>query len=522
MLFLFAIHHSLLAQTIILEKPANTDSTTKIDILRAKSLRQITLSNGVILETLAGNAAVRQGNTILEGDSIILDKSSGIAEVFGHVHISDADTINTYADYLKYIGNTQIAYLTKNVKLTDGKSQITTNNLEYDVKTGIATYKDGGKVVNGSTVLTSNEAIYFSDTKDVFFKKNVHLKDHKNDMVADSLRYNTAFKNAYFISPTHIQSGNGTIDTKSGTYNLETGEAVFYDRTIIKDSSRFIIGNQVAFDEKNNIIQIEGNGKLVDSSNNVIVLGDQMIIDKKNSTFLATRKPVMIIFKNNDSTFITADTLYSGKRKNQVDSSVSITKTDAVKNSDSVKYFMGFHHVRIYNDSIQAVADSLHYSTIDSTFKLFKNPVCWNGNTQLSGDTIFLFTTNQQPKRVFIWNNAMVINKTSAGFYNQMTGRNMNAYFNDGNLDYIRTKGSPAESIFYPQDEDSAYIGMNRNKGDVIDMTFSNKAMNKIKFINAVKGTLYPMNQIPVDLKYFNNFKWQESIRPKNKFVIFE
>lgn len=63
---------------------------------------------------------------------------------------------------------------------------------------------------------------------------------------------------------------------------------------------------------------------------------------------------------------------------------------------------------------------------------------------------------------------------------------------------------------------------MNRNKGDVIDMTFSNKAMNKIKFINAVKGTLYPMNQIPVDLKYFNNFKWQESIRPKNKFVIFE
>lgn len=201
---------------------------------------------------------------------------------------------------------------------------------------------------------------------------------------------------------------------------------------------------------KNDIIQIEGNGKLVDSSNNVIVLGDQMIIDKKNSTFLATRKPVMIIFKNNDSTFITADTLYSGKRKNQVDSSVSITKTDAVKNSDSVKYFMGFHHVRIYNDSIQAVADSLHYSTIDSTFKLFKNPVCWNGNTQLSGDTIFLFTTNQQPKRVFIWNNAMVINKTSAGFYNQMTGRNMNAYFNDGTLDYIRTKGSPAESIFYP------------------------------------------------------------------------
>jgi lipopolysaccharide assembly outer membrane protein LptD (OstA) len=73
------------------------------------------------LQTLAGNAKVKQGNTFLSGDSIVLNPATSIAEVFGHVHINDADTVNTYASYLKYLGKERIAYLKKNVKLTDGK-----------------------------------------------------------------------------------------------------------------------------------------------------------------------------------------------------------------------------------------------------------------------------------------------------------------------------------------------------------------------------------------------------------------
>ena len=511
---------------------APTDTIRTIEIISAKNLRQITLGKETVLQTLAGNAKVRQGNTILEGDSIVLDKSTGIAEVFGNVHINDADTVNTYAQYLKYVGNEQMAYLSNDVRLTDGRAKLTTNNLEYNLKTGIATYKNGGKVVNEKTTLTSEEGVYYSDTKDAFFKRNVHLNDPKYKMTADSLRYNTAFKNAYFISPTHIVSDNGIVDTKSGTYNLQTGEAVFLDKTVFRDSTRFISGNKIAIDEKSDMIQIDGNGKFVDSSNNVIVLGNEIHIDKKNSSFLATRKPVMILYQNNDSTYIAADTLFSGRRvKDSTDKKLRTTKDtlqqplaiDVNKHSqDTVRYFIGFHHVRIFNDSLQAVSDSLHYSTVDSAFKLFGNPICWNNNTQLTGDTIYLTTEHQKAKQLKVFFNAMVINKTNDGLYNQMSGKTINGYFKNGNIDYIRTKGSPAESIFYPQDDESAYIGLNRSKGDVIDIIFTNKEINRIKFINDVDGTLYPMNQIPAAIKYLKNFKWQEEKRPKNKLELFE
>jgi lipopolysaccharide export system protein LptA len=425
-----------------------------------------------------------------------------------------------------------MAYLSNDVRLSDGRAKLTTNNLEYNLKTGVATYKNGGKVVNEKTTLSSEEGVYYSDTKDAFFKRNVHLTDPKYKMTADSLRYNTAFKNAYFISPTHIVSDNGIVDTKSGSYNLQTGEAVFLDKTIFRDSTRYISGNKIAIDEKSNMIQIDGNGKFVDSSNNVIVLGNEIHIDKKNSSFLATRKPVMILYRDNDSTYITADTLFSGKRiKDSTDKKITTTKDTLLKtqaidvnnnSQDTVRYFIGFHHVRIFNDSLQAVSDSLHYSTVDSAFKLFGNPICWNNNTQLTGDTIYLNTENQKAKQLHVFYNAMVINKTSDGFYNQMAGKTLNGFFKDGNIDYIRVKGSPAESIFYPQDNDSAYIGMNRSKGDVIDIIFTNKEINKIKFINDVDGTLYPMNQIPAAVKFLKNFKWQDERRPKNKLELFE
>ena len=509
-----------------------TDTTTEIVINYAESLRTITLADGTELQTLAGNASVMQGNTKLEGDSIVLNSRTGIAEVFGHVHINDADTVNTYSSYLKYLGKERIAYLKKNVKLTDGRATLVTEDLEYNLATGIATYKDGGKVVNGKTILTSSDAVYYSDTKDVYFKKYVHLTDPKYDIVADSLMYNTQNKTATIISPTRIKTKEGgTINTKSGTYNLETGEALFYERTGYSDSTRSLVGDKIAYDEKSGILQVEGNGKLVDSVNNVTVIGNQILLDKNKNSFLATRKPVMILYRNNDSTYIAADTLFSGLRKYDTTKNATVLSNDTVNKkvainmaakNDSIRYFLAFHHVKIFNDSLQSVCDSLYYSTEDSVFRMFKEPVFWNDKTQVSGDTIYLFTKNQQAERLYVFNNGMVVNQSNEKLFNQMAGRTLNGYFKEGNIDYIRVKGSPAESIYYPQDVDSAYVGMNRSSGDVIDIYFINKELNKVKFINDVNGTLYPLKQIPAGEDRLKGFIWMDKRRPKNKLELFE
>ncbi len=508
-----------------------SDSTRRIEIISGNSSRFITLDDSTSLRTLAGNAVVKQGRTILSGDSIVLNSRTQVAEVFGHVHINDADSVNTYAEYLRYVGRNRIAYLKRNVKLTDGKGSLITNDLVYDLSSGIATYKNGGRVVNGSSVLTSSDAVYYSDTKDVYFKKYVHLTDPKYDIIADSLLYNTQRKVATLISPSVITTKDGkVIRSKNGTYNLQTGEAKFYDRTMISDSTFSATANNIFFDEKTGVSILEGRAKYVDSVNHIIALGDRIESNRKDNSFLATQKPVVIIVQDKDSTYIAADTLFSGLRKYDSTTKKNYTKVDTVNNrqiltktpQDSIRYVLGYNHVRIYNDSAQAVSDSMYYSTEDSVFRMFRNPVFWKEQSQVSGDTMYLFTANQKPKRLYVFNNSMVVNRANPAMYNQAGGRTLNAYFNNGQIDYTRIKGTPAETVFYPQDEDSAYIGMNRSSGDVVDVYFVDQGVRKIKFIKDVNGVMYPLNQIPADRKYLRNFKWEDKRRPKNKLELFE
>ncbi len=530
-LFLICCSYQVSAQQVINVAPS-ADSIRSIRIVQGKSLRLITIDSATAFETIAGDVIIKEGLTTFYCDSATINRKTNIVEAFGNIHINDNDSIHTYSQYLRYVGAERMAYLKKNVKLTDKKGTLFTDDLDYNLRTGIATYKGGGRIVNEKTVLTSRDGIYYADTKDVYFKNNVHLKDPDRDIYTDSLLYNLKTNIATFIAKTRITGKDGSVtNTNAGTYNLTTGEAIFTNGASFSDSTHSAFAKTMAFDKNSNTLQMQGNVKFIDSVNRLIVLGGEAFADLTRNSFLASRKPVMILYRDGDSTYIAADTLFSGLRKYDSLERKILIKKDTLKTTlvvqandadSSIRYFLGFHHVRIFNDSLQAVSDSLHYSTVDSTFKLFGEPVVWNGNSQVTGDTLYMYTQNQKPKRLYVFNNGMIINKTAEGLFNQIGGRTLNGYFVDGSIDYVRVKGSPAESIYYPQDDDSAYVGMNRSSGDVIDIYFVQKELNKVKFVNNVDGTLYPIKDIPADKKELRGFKWLDKRRPKNKLELFE
>jgi hypothetical protein len=114
----------------------------------------------------------------------------------------------------------------------------------------------------------------------------------------------------------------------------------------------------------------------------------------------------------------------------------------------------------------------------------------------------------------------MVVNKTEANLYNQIKGNTLNGYFEDGAINFIRAKGS-GESVYYAQDEDGAYVGMNNATADIIDMFFLNKELNRVVFRNEVTGIFGPINQVAEDKKLLRDFKWLDDKRPKTKFELF-
>jgi len=554
--------------------PPPTDTLRTIEIIRGNTLSEKTIDSVTKIQTIVGNVILYQGVTKFTCDSAVINRRLNTMEAFGNVHINQGDSLFTSSQYIKYLGHERIAYLKKNVVLTDKKSTLTTQDLEYNLITAIGKYNNGGKVVNAKTTITSTQGIYYEDTKDVYFINKVDVVDPKTKIKADSLLYNTQSQKLTFIGPTSIKNKDANIVTSQGSYDLKNGDAFFGNRSLVKDSSgRIYQANNIAFDDKTGQVQLEGNAIIKDSAGRLIVTGNQIFLDKKNNSFLATKKPVLIIWQDKDTTYISGDTLYSGFAKNilkedttrkdsvlgkygQSDSSKVIVKKDSTKNepakNDStqkvvakkdtlnmqlvsktkiinsdkadtaVRYFLAYHNVKIFNDSLQAVCDSLFYSGADSVFRMFYDPVIWSGNNQVTGDTIFLYTKNKKAERVYVFESGIMINKINSEFYNQVEGKTINGYFKNGVIDYMRVKGSPAESIYFVQDKDSAFTGMNNADGSVIDLFFIKQQLDKVKFLNDVHGKLYPMRQIPKDKRYLKKFVWLERRRPKNKLELFE
>src|SRR5690606_1116166 len=175
----------------------------------------------------------------------------------------------------------------------------------------------------------------------------------------------------------------------------------------------------------------------------------------------------------------------------------------------------------IFSDSLQGRSDSLFYSGIDSVFRLYYDPVLWASGSQITGDTIYLYTKNKEADRLYVAENAIIINKTGEEIYNQIRGNRINGYFEEGNINYMRAQGN-SESIYYVRDENEKIIGVNKAVSDIIDIRFKDKEINKVVFISEVNGTTYPPSQLPEDEKTLRNFKWRENERPKTKEELFE
>jgi len=535
-LFFFSFLFCFFAVQSARSQSSTADTVKRVEILGSEKLELLKINDSTQLQILAGKVRLKQGTTLFYCDSCVINNTAHIFEAFGHVHINDADTANAYSDYLRYHTDRRVAYLQKNVRLTDGKATLTTENLEYDVDTKLGIYTSGGRLVNKKSVLTSIEGYYYTDLKDIYFKKNVELKDPAYYLKSDSLLYNTQSEVARFIAETFIRdSSNRTIITREGFYDTRNKKAEFGLRPIIEDGKTKIVADRVAFDDSTGISQAEGNAIVIDSTQQTVIIAGKIFRNNKTESILAFNKPLMIVKQEEDSVYITADTLFSARLTDLYGSKDSI-KTDTIKTvkvvdtktKDSTnRYFEAFYHVRVFSDSVQSVCDSLFYSFKDSIFRLYKDPVVWSKENQVTGDTIFLFTKNKKADRFKVFENSLLASKVQAEFYNQIKSVRMDGYLTEGSMDSVRARGN-AECIYYIQNEDSSFTGINQSASDIIDIYFApdstgkGKGLQRVVFRSAVKGTVWPMRSKTAQEMRLRNFQWLDTRRPKTKYELYQ
>ncbi len=481
----------------------------------------------------AGNVKIKQGKTLFYADSAVVNPVTNIFEAFGNIHINDADSVHTYAQYLKYLAKEKQAFLKKRVRLTDGKSTLTTDELEYDVTVKIGTYLKGGKVVNEKTTLTSTEGYYYGDTRDIIFKRKVRLVNPDYKIDTDTLQYNTDTEITTFTSPTTIRNDKKlVIKTRSGYYDLKNKRAELYKRPVIDDSTYTMTADDMALDSISGLSEFRGNAvyRSKDSTKGFDMIANNIKTNNKKNSLLATQSPLLLLKQDRDSIYIAADTFYSAKLSDllkiknvpRVRDSIDFTfLIDSTKEDSTDKYFEAYYNVKIFSDSMQSVGDSLFYALKDSVFRLFKSPVVWAQANQVTGDTIYMYLKNSKPERLYVFENAMALSQVDSTIYfNQVKGNTINAYFDTtGQIQFLRSKGN-SENVYYATDEGGHFIGVNKNSSDVVEIRFADGKAKRVLLINGVDGTMYPMRQVNHEDLKLRNFRWLDNLRPKSRYDI--
>lgn len=497
----------LLAQVRPAKKGEQKPAKSKVYLLHSDVLKKSPLNPDPDAQILIGNVAFRHDSVYMYCDSACFYEKTNSLEAFDNVKMVQGDTLFLYGDYLFYDGNTQIAQVRYNVRMENKNTTLLTDSLNYDRIYNLGYYFDGGTLMDEENVLTSEWGEYSPATKISVFNYDVKLVNPKFTLTSDTLRYSTATKIANILGPSDIVSDANHIYSELGFYNTQIGQAELLDRSVLTNEVKRLIGDSLFYDRVKGYGEAFDNVIMTDTVNKNMLTGDYCYYNELTKYAFATKKAVVVDYSQGDSLFMHADTLQMYTYYLNTDSMFRETRA--------------YHKVRMYRADVQGVCDSLVFSSKDSCLTMYYDPILWNNNQQLLGEKIMIYMNDSTIDWAHIQNQALSVEQLDSTSYNQVTGKEMKAWFQGGEMRKVDVIGS-VRLVYYPMESDSTLIGMNVSETSLLNMFLENRKMKKMIMSPKSNGTLYPMLQRPPEKMKLDNFVWFDYIRPLDKEDIFE
>ena len=489
-------------------KKSTTD--TKVYLEHADELSYDIYGKHPDAQLVKGNVTFLHKGARLKCDSALYYQQTNSFEAFGHVNMRQGDTLTLTSEYAYYDGNDEMCEVRRNVVLTHRKTKLYCDSLNYDRLYSVGYFFEGGKLVDGKTILTSDWGQYSSADKQAIFYYNVQLKNDNSLTEGDTLYYDTKTSKAHIVGPSKITMGEDIIVTDDGYYNSKTDMTELYGRsTVTRKDGKTITADSLHHNSATGISEGFTNVVFNDTTNKTRFLGDYIYYDEKTGYGYATKRAVAIDYSQGDTLYAHGDTMK--------------LMTYNIDTDSAYRKVYAYPHVRVYRKDMQAVCDSMVMNSLDSTLIMYKDPIMWNENRQILGEEIRAYMADSTIRFAHIIGQALSIEEMpDSGNYNQISSKEMMAWFTDGNLRLNQAQGN-VKTIYYAIDEaDNSLIMLNYLETDTMRMFLTEQRKMEKIWASKHNGTGYPISQIPPDKKRLPNFAWFDYIRPLHKDDIFE
>lgn len=458
-------------------------------------------------KSIVGDVKLRQGDDVyMYCDSVYLYTEQNKFKAFGNVHLTKGDSVEVFSDTLYHFGNRKLSKFRGNVMMMDKTMKLYTDSLNYDMMINQAYYINGGKIVDSASTLTSNIGRYFTTKEMFFFKDSVVVRNDEILMRTDTLEYFSKSNMAFFKGPTTMISDTNQVYAEHGWYDMGRDFGHIDKNVRYTNQHQTLDCDTLIYNRKDLFAEAFSNVVLTSLKDSMILTSNYVYYNEANQSSIATDSATLIQISANDTTYLHADTLRS-----YVD-----TLNGEMRN------IFAYYHVQLYGKSVQMRCDSIAFSFRDSIVRLFGNPVIWSDSSQLKAKNIHFMIVDNELKRVYLKDNAIIISENDSLHYNQIKGFEITGFLKNQKLTKAEVNRR-SETIYYLEDEKTGELSaMNKTRCRQMNVYFENGLAERVVWISEPVGQVFPLEDLNEGNMFFNEFEWLHYLRPMNRMDIYK
>lgn len=446
-----------------------------------------------------GNVRILHDGVRMTCNKAYLFEAENYVKAFGDFKLNQGDTLRLDSHYAEYNGNKKFAYATGNVNMRSPDMRLVTDTIYFDRAAQQAYYNSYGTIYNGDNTLKSKSGRYFMPQKKYQFLTSVTLTNPKYVLKSNHLDYYTNSGHAYVFGPSTITGKEDYIYTEKGFYDTKKNLAHLLTNSYIKYDTQIIRGDSLYYDRNREFSSATNNVSVTDTVNKFLVRGHYGEVYKAKDSLFIEKRALAITLVENDSLYTHAKRL-------------------VVTGKPGSRIMRGYNNARFYKTDMSGKCDSIHSDEARGLTQLIKNPVMWNGESQLTGDVIHIISNSktEQVDSLKVLNNAFIIQKDTLGTgFNQVKGKNLYGKFKDNKLYEVDIIGN-AEKIVYMYD-DLELFGIDKGIGSKIHLKIKNNEITSVRMVKDTENQTYPDADLPQNVRKLRGFVWRgdEMIRSK-------
>lgn len=424
----------------------------------------------------------------------------------GNIRLQQGDSVQLTGGKVDYDGNTKLAKAYERVTLKNNAMTLTTDTLYFDREKQESYYQDFGTIIDSSNTLTSEIGRYFMEIEKYQFLEDVHIQNPEYTVDSEQLDYYTSSKNAYMYGPSTITGDTYKLYCERGFYDTKIESGYGIKNTRIDYNNRIIEGDSVFFDKAREFASATNNIKVTDTINQGIIRAHYAEVFKAKDSVFATKRAVSVSLVEQDSLYMHGDTLMiTGKPEHRI--------------------LRAFRNAKFYKTNLSGKCDSIHSEQRTGVTQLIRNPILWNGENQMTGDSIHLISNLKTEKldSLKVLDNAFIIAQDTIGKvgFNQAKGKDLFGKFVDNELKIIDLIKN-TEVIYYMYNDDDELLGIDKTICSAIRITMANNDVEDLTFFTNPDGDIFPEKDLPENSRILKGFIWRGDERILTKDDIFD